>query len=234
MSKVFEFRFNPLNKEKEVFFDTFCFLPTKRHEKKLGSLYLLGETKEKDLLLGLTETIKQGFFSLGFDEALNRGNNFLYNNPISDLKFAVVSVSPACSLKLSKIGDVRVVLLREKEAFNLSSDLGTSNSKFPTVIEGELQKKDKLLVATEGVFTAFREEKILESLAFVKSPKEVKHIFKGKKQIVKEFSGACLLSFIKKKRIPLTSNLPPSGKLEKGIISFLVLIILLLIGYIFF
>ena len=240
MSKVFEFKFNPLNNEKEVFFDTFCFLPKTKKEKTLGSLYLIGETNNRQALVNLKESIKDTFFKEGIDEALNKANIFLNNFPLTNLNFACISVSPDCVLKFSKIGNIKIILLREEEAFDVSSDMGFSNSSFPNIIEGTLQRKDKLLVLTHNVFSAFKEENILEELTFIKKPKEVKQIFKEKKKIIKEFSGACLLSFIKKKRTPFQFKKNPSYQkipftlTEKGIVTFLTFIILLLTGYLFF
>jgi len=235
MSKVFEFHFNPLNENCDSFFETFCYLPRTRKEKVSGALCLIGKAKEKESLFNLAERIKNAFYYNSFDNALSEANSFLREKPLlNNLHFAIISFSPFLNIQLSKIGEIKIILLRKGQAFDLSSNLSFSES-FPSMIEGQLQKGDKILSLTKDVFDSFKREKILERLSEVKKPKQVKQIFKEKKKILKEFSGCCFLCFPKKKRFFFgKKNKPYSSKLEKLIISFLILVIILLLGYIFF
>lgn len=227
MSAVFEFHFNPLlrlpgasegqaNPKKETsVFDTFCFLPQTLFEKKQGNLYLVAEIKNpinnSQLVLNrLAEIIKKYFYQKpvftsqdSFQLGLNQANDFL-SDWKGNLNFAAVAISPKCSIKVSKTGNLKIILFRQSEAFDIGSNFDShtmAGKIFPDVIEGDLQKRDRLLVATSEVFQSFQTEQILEKLAQCPKPSQVKQAFKEKKKIIREFSGACLLAFIKKRPI---------------------------------
>jgi len=228
MSVVLEFHFNPLRKiiskikpeEKWSVFDTFCFLPQTLFEKKQGEIYMLGEIKnilpKSDFVLNKTARIIKKYFyqknllpsSDSFQLALNKANNFLWqwsqsNNALftGNFHFAVFAISPNCNMRISKAGDIKIVLFRNNEVFDIGSNFDNSfgnNKIFPDLIEGRLHQKDIVLVATSEVFESFCNEHILEQLAQCQKPSQAKKIFKAKKRIVREFTGACLLVFIKK------------------------------------
>lgn len=265
MTRVLEFHFNPLSGplSSEAVFHSACFFPKIRREKRLGCLYLIGEIEKpnpegKTFLIGLSDEIQAGFYEAlkpaeAFQAGLANANNFIAksmeNNNLTTLScfhFAVLSISPKCLTFFSKIGDIKILLLRENEVFDMSPNqapAGFLSNIFPNITEGVLKKRDKILILTKNVFQAFQAEKILQDLSFIKNPKGVKELFKQKKKILREFSGACLLSFVKKTREPFAwPNLflhksvkyAPAGKLEKGIISAILLVILLLLGYLIF
>ncbi len=225
MAKVFEFHFNPLSPKdkKTTVFDTFCFLPKTFFEKKQGHLYIVAEVKaqtnQNEVIIDyLAETIKKYFYQKPifsshdpFQLGLNQANDFLNQEVLqndrsflSNLHFASIAVGPKCNIKVSKIGNIKIILLRGQEAFDIGSNFTierVTDKIFPDVIEGNLQKGDRLLMATPEVFQSFQAEKIIEQLSLCLNPKLVKQIFKEKKKIVREFSGACLLAFVKKRPI---------------------------------
>ncbi len=206
MANVFEFHFNPLPHNR-LAFDSFCFLPQTFFEKKQGCLYIVAEIKtpstQNNIILGqVAEIIKKCFYQKpifashdSFQLGLNQANEFLSGFQ-GNLNFAVVAVGPKRNIKVSKTGNIKIILLRGKEAFDIGSNILAQH-----VIEGSLQKNDRLLMATPEVFQSLQTEKIIEELSLCQSPKLVKQIFKQKKKIVREFSGACLLAFIKKRPI---------------------------------
>ncbi|MDD4990514.1 MAG: hypothetical protein PHW31_04420 [Candidatus Pacebacteria bacterium] len=225
MASVFEFHFNPLlrpfgasegqanPKQNDSVFDTFCFLPQTLFEKKQGNLYLVAEIKNpaqnSQLVLNRTaEIIKKYFYQKpvftsqdSFQLGLNQANDFL-SDWQGNLNFAAIVVGPKCNIKVSKTGNLKIILFRDNEAFDIGSNFDshiTSGKIFPDVIEGNLQKGDRLLVATSEVFHSFQNEQILENLAQRQKPKLIKQVFKEKKKILREFSGACLLAFVKKR-----------------------------------
>lgn len=223
MPSVFEFHFNPLpsrspdNRRGEGWpvFDTFCFLPQTFFEKKQGQLYITAEIKTPDsqseiVLNKSAEIIKKYFYQKpifsshdSFQLGLNQANDFL-SEWKGDLHFAAVAIGPKCNIKVSKTGNIKIILLRGLEAFDIGSNFSAqplSGKVFPDVIEGSLQKNDRILMATPEVFQSFQAEKIIEELSLCYEPKLVKQIFKQRKKIVREFSGACLLAFIKKQPI---------------------------------
>jgi len=196
-------------------FDTFYFLPQTFFEKKQGYLFIVAELKNfsarNQAMLGQTaEIIKKYFYQKPvfvshdpFQLGLNQANDFLSDSQ-GMFNFATVAIGPKCNIKVSKTGDIKIILLRGQEAFDIGSNFSAqplSNKVFPDVIEGNLQKGDRVLMATPEVFQSFQTEKIMEELCLCNEPKFVKQIFKEKKKIVREFSGACLLAFIKKRPI---------------------------------
>ncbi|MDD5433339.1 MAG: hypothetical protein PHE77_01630 [Candidatus Pacebacteria bacterium] len=217
MSTVFEFHFNPRIKQEQAVFETFCFLPQTLFEKKQGFLYITTEIKNpgpqsQKILTDVAEIIKKYFYQKpilashdSFQLALNQANDYLSQwHGQGDLHFASVAVGPKCNIKVSKTGNIKIILFRNQEAFDIGSNFTNqplSGKIFPDVIEGSLQKNDRLLLATSEVFQSLQAEKILDDLALCYEAKLIKQVFKAKKKIVREFSGACLLAFVKNRPI---------------------------------
>ena len=224
-SKYKRFGFLPNNnfKKENSFFETFCFLPKTFFEKKQGNLYIVTEVKShnnqsKVIVNYLADTIKKYFYQKpifsshdSFQLGLNQANDFLKQEVtekdhsfLSNLHFASLVTGPKRNIKISKIGNIKIILLRGNQAFDIGANFTVEriNDKiFPDVIEGTLQKGDRILMATPEVFQSFQAEKIIEQLCLCDNPKLVKQVFKEKKKIVREFSGACLLTFIKKNHL---------------------------------
>jgi len=228
MAKVFEFYFNPLPNKKiaqkeACFFETFCFLPKTFFEKKQGNLFIVAQSsnisnQSQIVINHLANIIKKYFYQkpvfpsyCSFQLALNQANNFLNqeilpNNRLflTNFHFASFAIGPKRNIKVSKIGNIKIILLRGKEAFDIGSNFTCeriTDKIFPDVIEGNLQKGDRILMATPEVFQSFQDQKIIEDLCLCQKSKLVKQFFKQKKKIVREFSGACLLAFVKKNHI---------------------------------
>ena len=279
--KFFEFHFNPKTKKRDAVFDTFCFVPQTKVEESLGSLYLIGELKNvlpkiENLLADIAEIIKEEHYKLSqrstqdsFKESLERANEFLALQIrkenvgwLGNLNFAVISLTSDFLINLSRVGSLKVFLLREGEIFNICENLNIQSSAvktFPNLIEGELNEGDKILMATEESFEVLKNEEIIQNLVSVRKAKEIKKIFKEKKKILRKTFGACLLMILERKRVPeketplsgvrkiplftslfkfLAKILPHSfvlqEKLKKSLVALLVLTVLLLLGYLIF
>ncbi len=86
--QIFELHFNPKLQE-DHFFDSFIYEPENIYEKKLGSLYAVGELKNalphnSGLLDTLAKNIKKNYYSLtpkttekSISESLKKANEFL-------------------------------------------------------------------------------------------------------------------------------------------------------------
>ncbi len=221
--KFFEFHFNPKTKKKDAIFDTFCFVPQTKIEESSGCLYLIGElknvlSKTENFLADIAEIIKEEHYKLprrsaqdSFRESLEKANEFLALQIrkenvgwLGNLNFAVISLTPDFLINLSKVGGLKVLLLREGEVFNIGENLTIQSSAvktFPNLIEGELNEGDKILMVTEEAFEVFKNEGIMQNLASAKKAKEIKKIFKEKKKILRKTFGACLLILPEKKRV---------------------------------
>lgn len=211
-----------LQKERS-FFETFCFLPKTFFEKKQGHLYIVAEVKSSSnqsqiIINHLANVIKKYFYQKpifsshdSFQLGLNQANDFLNqeiltndHSFLSNFHFASLVVGPKRNIKVSKVGNIKIILLRGNQAFDIGSNFASeriTDKIFPDVIEGSLQKGDRILMATSEVFQSFQTEKIIEELCLCDNPKLIKPIFKEKKKIVREFSGACLLAFVTKNHI---------------------------------
>lgn len=221
--RKFGFLGNAIPQKEKPFFETFYFLPKTFYEKKQGHLYIIAEIKNPSnqsqvIANQLAQTIKKHFYQKPvfsshdpFQLGLNQANDFLTQEVLqndrsflSSLHFASIAVGPKCNIKVSKIGNIKIILLRNQEAFDIGSNFTIeriTDKIFPDVIEGSLQKGDRILMATPEVFQSFQAEKITEELCLCDSSRLVKQIFKQRKKIVREFSGACLLAFVKRRPI---------------------------------
>ncbi|MCD6500772.1 hypothetical protein J7K42_02005 [bacterium] len=276
---------NPQIKKEDTIFDSFCFVPETKAEEDLGYLYLIGELKNalpkknEDLLTNLAEIIKQKYYKLplespgdNFKQSLEKANEFLAQEIkkenvswLGNLNFAVVSLTPDFLINFSKVGNLKILLLRNKEIFDIGEQINSVPSPaktFPNVVEGKLEKGDKILLLTQEPFEVFKKEEILQNLTDIKKPRKIKKIFKEKKKILKEIFGACLLIIPEKKgiltrKIYLPKILPSVNlrgpfkifnfpqkifsqspvlqeKFKKASLAILILIIVLVLGWLIF
>jgi len=226
MFKIFQFYFNPKSK-KEVRFESFCFVPSKRKEKQLGDLYLIGEIKnipltDKKLIDTLGEIIKNEYYSLperkgeeSLKEALLKADEFLSKKLreeryswLGSVNFLVVSVSEDLSIRFSEIGKIKIFILREEEIFDLGRKEVSNSGTFSSMASGKLIKGDRLLILTQELSDKFWENKIFSELKKVKRPKELKKLIKKKKNLLRNFFGVLVFVFIKKRKLNFYFALP--------------------------
>ncbi len=150
--QVFEFHFNPKNKE-NIIFDSFCYEPENISEKRLGSLYMAGQLfnslpNDSEFLNNLAKTIKKEYYSdfqrsseAALRESLRKANELLSKiakqgkiNWLGNLNFTILSVKETnlppfslvnnvpFALTFAQIGMMRILFLKENEVLDVSRD----------------------------------------------------------------------------------------------------------------
>jgi len=218
----FEFLFNP--DSPYAVYDTFCFEPEDKKEKKLGNLYMAGELEnslpqKRHLLSSLADIIRKEYYK-NFDnspeeslkKSLEKANEFLSfqvkNNNVDwlgNLDFVVLTIDSSCSLNLAKVGNLRIFILRSDEILDMGQAAGlqemVSPSKiFQNIITGNLDQGNKILITIKEIADLLEKEKVLEDLTKVEE-KGIKRIFKINRKLFENLFGFCLIiSLTSKKR----------------------------------
>lgn len=235
--KVFELHFNQ-KKRNDRIFKSFV----------IGDLCMAGELigglpQNSDFLNNLSDSIKNKFHDKAdFSESLKEANNFLDRetklgnvNWLGNLNFAVLNIRDSF-LHFTKVGDIKILLLRDGEILDISQNLELQDIEpyplkiFSNIASGKLLAQDKILILTDDIFlTISRNETILDQLSRVTKERELKNIFKLNKQIVSEISGACLLIVLNGTTSSL--NIPVPRRIPKKLILVAGLILILLVSY---
>lgn len=180
MAQVFELHFNPKLKE-DLIFDSFCYEPEDVYEKRLGSLYMVGELKNAlpqnaRFLDNLAQVIKGKFYAFpvqsvekGLKESLSGANEFLEKEVEQDntrwlgnLNFAVISLEKF-NLNFTKVGDIKILLLRGGQIIDIGKELEFQEIEpyplkiFSNIVSGKLSSEDIIFVTTKDVFSTFAE-----------------------------------------------------------------------------
>ncbi len=225
--QLLELHFNPKKEDKS--FDSFIFEPENIYEKRLGSLYLVGEIKNatpnsQKLLAGLAKEIKKNYYKLASKSpdkalagALKKANDFLSEEVKKDnvswlgnLNFAVLSLKNF-KLNFTETGNIKVILIREGQITDISKELELQEIEpyplkiFFNTISGKLAEKDLLLILTKEIYGFLNEEGVLNKIAQLESyrPKEIKKQIPAKlftKGRGSKISGVCLAVFLKEEK----------------------------------
>lgn len=217
--QIFEYYFNPKNEEGKNF-KAFLYEPKNPSEKKMGSLYVLGETRtdNSNLLERLFRAIKEKFYhntTLGslekvLPETLKKANEFLAEEVkkenvrwMGNFSFGIFSIK-GLDLNFTKTGNFKVLLLR----FGKFTDIGKELEKeemdpyplkvFFNIVSGKLAPLDILMVVSNEVYFFLKEKEILSKIANLKEydEKNLKNVFQKELFTEKEgskISGMCLL-----------------------------------------
>lgn len=270
--KIHRIPFFARPKRPETIFDTFCFFPETRQENKLGVLYLMGEMKNalhstQNILPEIAQVIKEEYYQFTyqtpqdcFRAALEKADEHLLelkrqnSDLLGNLNFTAIALLPDFSVSISKVGDCKLFLLTGKNIFDIGDNFDPSQSPirtFPNVIEGSLEKTDKIITITDQLFDVFYEQEIFHALLDIKRPKQIKELFKQKKPALSQAYGCCLLILVKRQwpKIFLKSAFgrprPPAAggggspsfwrkNSSKIVFSFLLLALLLALGWLIF
>ena len=226
--RVFEFHFNPDLKE-DLIFDSFCYEPENIYERRLGSFYIIGELKNAlpqnyRLLNKISSVLKKEYYwkiqrspELALKEALKETNEFLSkevskNNTswLGNLDLAIISFKDLL-LNFSKVGDVKILLIRGGRINEISKSLEFSEIEpyplkiFGNIVTGKATEGDIVLILTKEVYDFFISQNLLNEI--VKLPtfdeKNIKQIFKSRKTSLLEIFGVCLLMTISKEAEPV-------------------------------
>ncbi len=238
--RIFELHFNPKLKE-DLLFDSFVFEPSNSFERRLGSLYEVGELKNAlpqnhRFLDGLAKAVKEKYYTLSnknpekaISESLKRANEFLEQEIKKDnvgwlgnLNFAVLSLKDS-ELIFTKTGDIKVVMIRA----GILTDIGKSFEQekidpyplkvFFNIVQGKLIENDIILILTKEIFEYFIRQKTIEKILAANSldEKNIKEIFPENNDSEKEkpkHSGVCFV-------ISNTKEFAKSSEKSKSIFS---------------
>ncbi len=246
--KAIQFHFNPNLKKQEAIFASYCFTPQNKAESVLGKLYLAGELRNIQpenhaLIKTLTQIIKKAYYAPPYLEpedslkrALVEANDFLSQARPENLSFVILTITQDLLVRMTSVGKLKIIFARNNEMFNLNEGITPSFSSeitFPSIAEGESFTGDKILILNQELFDNFQEQNILQELNEIKKKKELIKNFKEKKEILKDFFGLCLFIFVRKERQKIYIQLP-NWKFKKIILSILLLLAILIIGYFLF
>ena len=173
--RIFELHFNPEAKE-DLIFDSFCYEPENVYEKRLGSLYMVGELRNtlpqnSRLLDNIAQVIKGKYYAFplqtpeqSFKESLKKINEFLAGEVskenvswLGNLNFAVLSLKNF-DLNFTKVGGLKILLLRAGQIIDIGRNLELQDIEpyplkiFVNIVSGKLDVNDKILVLTKEVF----------------------------------------------------------------------------------
>ena len=191
--RIFELHFNPRRlpasftkgELPDLIFDSFYYEPENIYEKRLGSLFLVGELKNVlpqnlKFLDNLSNFLKKEYYSTpikfspetSLKESLRKANDFLEgiakNGDVSwlgNLNLAVFSLTPhrkdSWTVNFTKVGMVKILLIRKGQIIDIGKNLEFSEIEpyplkiFGNIVSGKLAENDILLALTKDIFSVF-------------------------------------------------------------------------------
>ncbi|MCG2688446.1 hypothetical protein L6250_02300 [Candidatus Parcubacteria bacterium] len=221
--KIFEFHFNP-NHQEDLIFDSFCYEPSSYKEKKLGSLYIVGELKNaipqnSRLISNLALLLKREYYAAsspeqGIKKALKKANDFLSDRTktgnvswLGNLSLTVISLHNF-DLNFSKDGNIKMLLLRPGQITDIGRNFEIEEFEpyplkiFTNIVNGRFLENDKVLILTNQVFEIFSKNGLLEKLSLIQDQKGLKEFFRSREKDFVEASGICFLLFLSKENLP--------------------------------
>lgn len=220
--QIFELHFNPRNRQ-DILFDTFSYPAQTLSEKRLGSLFLAGYLTNASLesprfLKNLARVVKSEYYQdkkskpeKQLKEGLKKGNYFLEQMAqkgkvgwISNLNFAVLSLSNDFKLNFAKVGLCKILLLRKDKIAEIGPHLELIEIEpyplkvFSKAATGTLKVEDRILVMNSQIYEHFSSYQLVEKI--VQEPnlnqRKLNQIFKKAPQ---DIPGFFLLIDLKKK-----------------------------------
>ncbi len=215
--KIFEFIFNPKQKE-DLIFDSFCYKPENIYEKNKGHLCMVGLLRNAlptnlYLIKKIARTIKDQYFrstdsnlQTAFKRGLKEVNNFLSKKAdrgdtswLGDLSFLALSLKKY-SLIFSKTGDIKVLVVRDNNVVDIDKKTQYNETSpypikpFARAISSKLAKKDLILIFTRQVYDFFKKEGLLEKIIEPSyfNEKKIKKILNKRKKKVAKVKGVFL------------------------------------------
>ena len=230
--QIFEFHFNPKNKE-DATFDSFCYEPENVYEKRMGSLYMLGILKNVlpqnvRFLDKLAKHIKEKYYKTvsitsekSLKDTLKKSNEYLEKiaksgdvSWLGNLSFSVITIKNF-ELNFTKTGELKIYLIRKGQVMDTDQKLNLEDFEpyplkvFGNIVSGKLAENDIILVLTKSVSDIFFQEKFLSDIARVslsenlkEETKKIKEIFNAKKEKLTKATGAALLVVLSKEEMP--------------------------------
>jgi len=226
--QIFEFHFNPKGKE-DLIFDSFCYEPENVYEKRLGSLFLVGEIKNAlpqnlRFLDNFVSYLKREYYSspikfspeAALKLGLKKSNEFLERiakagdvSWLGNLNLAILSFKNF-DLNLTKVGAVKILLLRQGQIIDIGKNLEFEDIEpyplkiFGNIVAGKLAQDDIILALTKDVFDLFSGQNLLKEIAKIEpfEEKKLRTILKTREKELLKISGVCLLLLLTKEVWP--------------------------------
>ncbi len=177
--QIFEFHFNPKAKE-DLIFDSFCYEPENVYERRLGSLFLVGELKNAlpqnlRFLDNFVSYFKREYYSspikfspeAALKLGLKKSNEFLEGiakagdvSWLGNLNLLILNLKNF-DLNLTKVGAIKILLLRQGQLIDIGKNLEFEDIEpyplkiFGNMVTGKLAEKDIILALTKDVFDLF-------------------------------------------------------------------------------
>ena len=234
--KIFEFHFNPLGRsptgellghrptgepkgKEDLVFDSFCYEPENVYERRLGSLFLVGELKNTlpqnlKFLDNFASFFKKEYYSAPLKSSpesslklgLKKANEFLENilksgdvSWLGNLNAAILSIKNF-DLNFTKVGALKILLFRQGQITDLGKNLELEEIDpyplkiFGKIVSGKLVEGDIVLVLTKEIFNFFSGQNLLRKITQLQSFDEnrFKTILKTKENELLKISGVCL------------------------------------------
>ncbi len=195
MPKFFELHFNPQRGDSsDLIFNSFCYAPENIYEKRLGSLFIVGELQNAlpqnlKFLDNLAAEIKKRYYSApvkfspesALKDCLKKTNEFLESvakqgevSWLGNLNVVVFSLAPEkknnFEVNFTKVGSVKILLIRPGQIIDIGKNLEYSEIEpyplkiFGNIVSGKLAENDVIIVLTGSIFEHFSELEILEEM----------------------------------------------------------------------
>jgi len=224
--QVFEFHFNPKKRE-DLVFDSFCYEPENIYERRVGSLYMVGNLKNvlpknNRFLDNLSSVIKEKYYSPklhlpenSLKESLRTANDHLEGiaksgdvSWLGNLSFAVLSLRNF-ELNFTKVGDLKILLLRGRGIIDIDEKLKLEEIDpyplkiFGNIAFGKLAENDLILVLTKEVFDYCQSKNLLDKIAEIVpfDGEKLRGIFNHGKEDLLNISGVCLVIALTKETL---------------------------------
>jgi len=258
--KIFQFYFYPRFKifkpKKQIVFESFCYRPGKKEEEDLNLLCILLEAEKYALkeLRSLVEKIKDEYYSFpqrGIESSFKSSLEKIDVIPKGLKQMLIFAVDKNFSCLFSKVGEFKLILYREGQMFNIGDN--SIGRTFSDLTRGELSKGDRLFISNKYLFDQLWDNNFYKDFRKAKTIKEIKKVFKRRKKEIKGFEGVLIFikldgkwkkiyfNFPKLKfpKISFFNKILPSSpflreRIKKGIISLIILILFLFLGYLIF
>jgi len=216
--RTFELYFNS-KKRDDLFLTSSIYTPANVYEKRLGSLYVVGELTQampqnSHFLTNLSSAIKKEYYASGLKKscdaslqgALKKGNEFLDQESkagnvgwLGNLSFGVLSFKEPV-LNFAKVGDIKIFLARAGELIDLSQNLETSLPHpdplkiFGSMAGGKISTDDRIIILNKKILSALgKKQKFLSELAKASNEKELKQILRVYQEPLASVYGVCLV-----------------------------------------
>lgn len=253
--QVFDFNIHPKLKKGHIS-KSFYF---EDENETLGDLCIIGEldnciSKDIKTLEEISNIIKKAFFvnnkittEVALEIALDKGNKYLRTLSsegnvrwLGNMNIAVMAIKNS-NIYFSKNGNIKMILLRDKEYHDIAEHLEQQTSGaayFSNTAKGELMEFDKLFILTESIYEFFElylSQRILRVESF--KPQTLPKLLKEAKEDLKNQTG--IIFFInstgKKKHKPLIPGFRmPKIKINKEYLLIISFITIWIIAYLIF